>query len=161
MAKPSDNSLGAPTEGLGQNVTFAYNTGRGPGQLEIGDPGRIRAGVIGGDTVGAGATRAQGVQDRNANATLDVLMKVGESIMAPMLKQKKTEAYVAGMQRAMQGEAVTEIATEQPWYSKIFGDSDVVEGARAYGRADHREHDGRPDARASQARRSGRSEVFR
>lgn len=131
MAKPSDNSLGAPTEGLGQNVTFAYNTGRGPGQLEIGDPGRIRAGVIGGDPAG-GSTRAQGVQDPGANATLEVLMKVGESIMAPMLKQRKAEAYVAGMQRAMQGEAVTEIANEQPWYSKIFGDSDVVEGARAY-----------------------------
>jgi len=48
------------------------------------------------------------------------------------VKDKQTAAYVSGMQRAAQGEAVTDIAKDQPWYSNIFGPSDVVEGARAY-----------------------------
>lgn len=127
----SENNLGAPTEGLGQNVTFAYNIGAGVPQLEAGDPGRIRAGVIGGDTTGAGNTQGVGVQ-ATKNPTLDVLMKVGNDIIKPIMERKRTEAFVSGMQRAMQGEAVTEIAATQPWYSKIFGDSDVIEGARAY-----------------------------
>lgn len=131
MPQPSDNTLGAPTEGLGQNVTFAYSNEQGIPQLEGGDPGRIRAGVIGGP-VGVGGTKAQGVQAA-PNPTLDVLLKVGESILKPVLEKRKTEAYVSGMQRAMQGEAVTEIANSQPWYSKLFGEgTDVIEGARAY-----------------------------
>lgn len=131
MAKPSENALGAPTEGLGQNVTFAYSNEGGVPQLEIGDPGRIRAGVIGGPA-GVGGTSGRGVGDIKVDNTLGVLVKVGAAIMAPMIEQKKTENFVAGMQRAMQGEAVTDIAKSDPWYANLFGASDTVEGARAY-----------------------------
>jgi hypothetical protein len=125
----NDNTLGAPTEGLGQNVTFAFNSNAGAPQLEIGDPGRIRAGVIG--PSGGTQTRATGV-DATENPTLKLLMNVGNQIIKPIMERKRTEAVLAGMQAAAAGQAVTEIAEKQPWYSKIFGDSDVVEGARAY-----------------------------
>lgn len=131
-ANPSDNNLGAPTEGLGQNVTFAFNSNVGSPQLEAGDPGTIRAGVIGGPA-GVGATRAQGVQAPQGNPTLDALLKVGGSLLAPVIQKKKEEAFIGGMQRAMQGEAVTDIVRNEPWYSKVFGfGADTIEGARAY-----------------------------
>lgn len=131
MAQPSDNSLGAPTEGLGQKVTFAFNPDTGVPSLQLGGDGRVRGGVQGGGTVGAGNTQGVGVQ-APPNPTLDLLMKVGGAILKPYAERAKTAAFVSGMQRAMQGEAVTEIAEKQPWYSHIFGESDVVEGARAY-----------------------------
>jgi hypothetical protein len=59
-------------------------------------------------------------------------MQVAGQVLGPALKRHQTEQYVAGMQRAAQGEAIGDIAAEQPWYSRIFGDSDVVEGARVY-----------------------------
>lgn len=125
----NDNTLGAPTEGLGQNVTFAFNSGAGVPQLEIGDPGRIRAGVIG--PAGGTSTRATGV-DAVENPTLKLLTTVGNQIIKPIMERKRTEAVLSGMQAAASGMAVKEIAEQQPWYSKIFGDSDVVEGARSY-----------------------------
>lgn len=130
---PTENNLGAPTDGsLGQNVTFAFNSNVGAPQLDAGDPGTIRAGVVGGP-VGVGATRAQGVQAPQANPTLDALLKVGGAVLAPVIQRKKEEAYIGGMQRAMQGEAVTDIVKSVPWYSKVFGfDADTIEGARAY-----------------------------
>lgn len=131
MAASPDNTLGAPTDGsLGQNVTFAFNTQAGVPQLQANDGTSIRAGVIGGAS-GESQTRGVGVQ-ATANPTLDILGKVANGIIQPIIQQRKMEAYVTGMQRAMQGEAVTDIAKSEPWYSKLFGESDTVEGARAY-----------------------------
>lgn len=123
-----ENSLGAPTEGLGQNVTFAFDTSGVP-QLSL--PGR--GGVNGGVQGGIAHTSTQGTQvGMSEDPTMAALMKVGDAIMRPMMEKKKVEAYVTGMQRAMAGETIKDIAETQPWYSKLFGDSDVVEGARAY-----------------------------
>lgn len=132
MADVPDNTLGAPTEGLGQNVTFAFNPANGAPQLGGGDGTTIRAGVIGGGTAGAGATKGQGVANQAPSPGLALLTQVGDTIIGGALKQRQTEAYIQGMQRAMAGEAVTDIAKSEPWYSKLFGQSDTVEGARAY-----------------------------
>lgn len=129
---PNDNTLGAPTEGLGQRVTFSFDAKEGLPQLQVGGPTRQQTGVQGGGTAGLGQTMMSRVEAPPPNPTMDLLMKVGDAILRPKLEKARTEAFVSGMQRAMQGEAVTEIAETQPWYSKIFGDSDVVEGARAY-----------------------------
>lgn len=42
------------------------------------------------------------------------------------------ERFLQGMQVVASGKAVREVAEEQPWYTKIFGKSDVVLGAEAY-----------------------------
>lgn len=128
---PQDNTLGAPTEGLGQRVTFAFNTPQGVPHLDAGGAVGVRGGVQGGGTKGPGATRATGVQ-APPNPTMDIIMRVAEPLIKQNLQKQRATAYVNGMQRAMQGEAVADIAESQPWYSNIFGDSDVVEGARAY-----------------------------
>lgn len=127
-----DNTLGAPTEGLGQRVTFAFDPVGGLPQLELAGRGQAQGGVRGGGTVGAGGTQAPGIAKPTEDPTMAVLMQVGEKIMKPRVEQARMEAFINGMQRAMQGEAVADIAAAQPWYTKIFGDSDVVEGARAY-----------------------------
>lgn len=132
MAQP-DNALGAPTEGLGQNVTFAYSANQnGVPQLDAGGTSYIKNGIIGGGTVNPGGTQGIGVKDTPASATLGILGSMADAAIGAKLKEKRTEAYVQGMQLAMQGQAVTQIAQDQPWYSKLFGDNDVVEGARAY-----------------------------
>lgn len=118
----------------GAPASFAFNTPQGVPQLDYGnDAGQSHTGVDGGQGVGNGATQGQMQQPTStANPTLDLLMQAGSALLAPMLKQAKTSAYIQGMQRAMSGEAVTSIAADQPWYSKLFGESDVTEGARAY-----------------------------
>lgn len=131
MPQNSDNTLGAPTEGLGQRVTFAFDPNQGQSQLQLDRGGEGGSGVRGGGTVSPGATQGVGVQ-APANPTLDILMNIGGALIKPQLERAKQEAFFNGMQRAMAGEGVADIAKEQPWYSTLFGDSDVVEGARAY-----------------------------
>lgn len=125
-----ENTLGAPTEGLGQTVTFAFNPNVGVPQMSSSGLPGVQAGVQGGGV--ANVQMAQGVQGGPPDATVATLMKFGDKILNRKLEEAKAEAFVTGMQRAMTGEAVADIANEQPWYTKIFGDSDVVEGARAY-----------------------------
>jgi chemotaxis protein histidine kinase CheA len=125
----NDNTLGAPTEGLGQKVTFQFDP-KGAGQMDAGGATPLRAGVVGG---GASlTTHGNGVDAYRPDPTVALLMKVGDELLGPVLQKKRTEHFVAGMQQAMQGAAIQDIAQNQPWYTKIFGDSDTVEGARAY-----------------------------
>lgn len=127
----NDNTLGAPTEGLGQKVTFAFDPASGGvPQLELGGTSTVRAGVPGtgvqgGIVQGTGVTAAP-------NPTLDILTKFGDALIRPRLEKAKQDAFFTGMQRAVQGEAVADIAKDQPWYTTIFGEADAVEGARAY-----------------------------
>lgn len=64
-------------------------------------------------------------------ATADVLMDMGRSLLEPKIQQIQTQQYLQGAQRAAQGEALRDIVDEQPWYSRIFGPSSSVQGARA------------------------------
>lgn len=127
---PNDNLYGAPAEGLGQNVTFAFNTPRGAPVLPAAQATLSSARIIGGD-IGS-QTKGTGVAPARPNAVLETIVKLSDGVAATQIRKKQTELFFTGMQRAAHGEAVKDIAQEQPWYSKLFGDSDVVEGARAY-----------------------------
>jgi hypothetical protein len=59
-------------------------------------------------------------------------MKAGAEIIAPLVERSRNEQFVKGVQAAMGGEAAADIAKQQPWYSRIFGDTPAVAGARAY-----------------------------
>lgn len=127
----NDNILGAPTEGLGQTVTFAFDTPGGLPAAVAEQSGRFNARVQGGGAANMGRTKATGVEVGDT-PTLRALTTIAGNIIKPVMERKKQEAFFNGMQRAMQGEAVADIAAEQPWYSRLFGESDVVEGARAF-----------------------------
>jgi hypothetical protein len=130
---PQDNTLGAPTEGLGQTVTFAVNQGGGVPQLQLPDRGSARMGEVGGSATSTG--RAQQVAEAKPDPTLAALMKIGGALLAPMIKEQRQTKFMEGMQRASEGEAVKEIVDEQPWYAKVFGPTSLVDGARAYSAA--------------------------
>ena len=118
----NDNTLGAPTEGLGQTVTFGFKN-QGAQQSQGVQRGRVRAGVQG--SAATGISLAQGSKIE-ANPAVDMLMRVGAGLIDNKIKEARTNAYVSGMQRAMNGEAVEDIAAKQPAWSRVFGDSDAV-----------------------------------
>jgi hypothetical protein len=60
------------------------------------------------------------------------LMKLGGNLLAPAVKREQDAQFMQGMQRAAQEEAITEIVNEQPWYSKLFGSTSLVDGARVW-----------------------------
>jgi hypothetical protein len=125
----SDNVLGAPTEGLGQTVTFAANGGAGIPQAQ----GPQRQAVRNSFQANAGqVSQGQYVADRKPDATLGVLLKMGADILAPKLEEERTASYMQGMQQAAEGQVVADIVDEQPWYSRMFGTTPLVDGARAY-----------------------------
>lgn len=125
-----DNTLGAPTEGLGQTPTFVPQVAQDVSIGGAGDPGRSRAQVLGG--FGPGVKPAQFMASDTGSPTMRFIAKTIARTGEAYSKEAQTKDFLTGVQRAMAGEAVEDIATEQPWYSKIFGDSDVVAGARAY-----------------------------
>jgi hypothetical protein len=113
--------------------TGSPDLGGGGGSPQQGNApeGSINGGINGGGTVGAGATRAQAVRVQ-ADPTLDLIGKYADGLLDKQLQKAKTAAFVSGMQQAMQGTTIQEIADQQPWYTRIFGQSDAVEGARQF-----------------------------
>lgn len=133
MAEPSanPNALAAPAEGFGQTVSFAFDprgeppqmrpiTSRGPSVSASGVSGR------------APANTAVRIEPTPPDPTAALLMKAGEDILNKQLDQARSAEFVQGMQRAMSGEAILEVKDSVPWYAKLFGDTPVIEGARAY-----------------------------
>lgn len=131
VVQPQENTAGAPTTGLGQNVTFAFDAPGSAPQQQGGGESLMNDHVQGGDATG-NPTQASYRAPPVENPTLDLLAKFGDSFVNQKLKEAKGRAFVSGMQKAMQGEAINDIVDEQPWYSRIFGQSDAVEGARQY-----------------------------
>ena len=126
-----DNRLGAPTEGLGQNVTFAIGDSQRTPQTGAGQQGSMRM-AMGGDGRANNTASGQRVPIIQDNGVMQTLMRFGEGIIKPKLDAARNEAFVTGMQRVATGEAIKEIVDEQPWYANVFGDTPTVEGARAY-----------------------------
>lgn len=66
----------------------------------------------------------------NSNPTFDFLMKMGNQVLGKVVEQREQELFLQGAQRVAQGEALADIVEEQPWITKIFGESASVQGAR-------------------------------
>jgi len=64
--------------------------------------------------------------------TADLLFKLGGIKAQEAVAKRERELFVQGATRAAAGEAMVNIANEQPWMSRVFGDTALVEGARAY-----------------------------
>lgn len=127
---PQDNTLGAPTEGLGQTVTFAADQA-GPGAMQGLSYGQVRANSSGGNV--PLHVQAQGLRPESQDhPIMNLVAQFADAATKAEAKRNQTEAFFQGMQKAASGQAVADIANEQPWYSQIFGDTDVIEGARMY-----------------------------
>lgn len=126
----NDNTLGAPTEGLGQTVTFVAGGRQGVPQISPVARGELRVGSQGG---GAQMTaRALQVPEGKPDPTFSVLAKLGGELLKPHIEAERNASFFRGVQQAATNQAITEIVDEQPWYSKIFGSTSLVDGARAY-----------------------------
>lgn len=132
MAEPSANPnvFAAPTEGFGQTVSFAFDPrGEVPQQRPVNSQGpRVNASGVSGTQRYNPQVNVQSAPD----PTAQLLMKAGGDILAKELDAAQNAEYIAGMQRAMSGEALADVKESVPWYAKIFGDTPVIEGARAY-----------------------------
>lgn len=126
----NDNTLGAPTEGLGQTVTFASGQGAGVPQATA----MQRGGLRNNSTGGAAVRTAQALQVTapKGDTLFQTLARLGGDLIKPQLEAERTLKYVEGMQKAASGQAIEEIVNEQPFFSGLFGASSVVDGARAY-----------------------------
>lgn len=129
----NDNTMGAPTKGFGQNVTFTFDSAPGAPSLQGGDASGVgNFGVRGGAPVDPNGSQGHAVQGGPESGTFRFLSSIADNQLAEKFKQQQTAAYVGGMQQAMQGVAVKDVIDQQPWWSKLFGVADSVEGARAY-----------------------------
>lgn len=127
----NDNLFGAPTKGLGQTVTFAPEQEQGFVPTAPQAAPRLQVGVQGG-AVGVGGTRAQGLIAEGPSPLMQAMMRIGGKFVEGKIEERKTEAFVDGMQRAAAGEAVADIVKETPWWAKMLGSADPAEGARWY-----------------------------
>lgn len=125
-----DNTLGAPTEGLGQTVTFAIGGQPSVQQTQAVQRGQFRMNAQGG--VGQLTSMAQNVQKAEPDATFTVLAKLAGAAIQPKIEEARNAAYLEGMRKVQQGQALQEVKDEQPFLSQLFGATPVVEGARAY-----------------------------
>ena len=62
--------------------------------------------------------------------TLNALQAMGNAIIDPMVQRKQEELFYEGARRQIEGEALQDIVSSQPWYSKVFGPSASIQGAR-------------------------------
>lgn len=62
--------------------------------------------------------------------TLAALQSMADAVIRPAVERKQQEMYIEGARRQIEGEALQDIVEEQPWYSRIFGPSASVQGAR-------------------------------
>lgn len=127
----SEKGTGSQERGPG---TFTFTPPGGAPSAEAGPQGQavqMQGGVRGQASPGNTA-QAIRIPSSNEDRTLQALMKFGQDQIAPHLERAREEAFVRGVQKAASGQAMQEIVNEQPWYTKLFGDGPVVEGARMY-----------------------------
>lgn len=112
--------------------SFALGPGRGSNNAaQALTPTGVRVGGVGVQSPGLSAL-APGVDTRGADRTIEVITKLAGAALAPQLKEAQDRQTIMGIQKAMTGQAITEIVAEEPWFLKIFGPSASVQGARAY-----------------------------
>ena len=112
---------------------------RGPSTFSFAPPGTPQAqaneqavGTRAGNVNPQASQQALTYQSPPPDKTFEAVIGFADKAFGEKLGEIKQEQFLRGMQQAASGEALTDIVNEQPWYSKVFGDSDVVEGARQY-----------------------------
>lgn len=63
-------------------------------------------------------------------ATFSAVAGLAQSVVEPYIEREQQKRFYEGARRQLEGEALADIVDDQPWYSKIFGPSASVQGAR-------------------------------
>ena len=110
---------------------------RGPGTFTFAPPATPQAQGSNAVMAKAGYQTAQSVggltqYNEGGDKTAAAIFGFAETLLKPVAAEVAERKFLEGVQRASSGEALTEIVNTQPWYSKIFGPSSAVEGARQY-----------------------------
>ena len=110
---------------------------RGPGTFTFAPPATPQAQGSNAVMAKAGYQTAQSVggltqYNEGGDKTAAAIFGFAETLLKPVAAEVAERKFLEGVQRASSGEALTEIVNAQPWYSKIFGPSSAVEGARQY-----------------------------
>ena len=110
---------------------------RGPGTFTFAPPATPQAQGSTAVMAKAGYQTVQSVgglttYNEQGDKTAAALFGFAETMLKPVAQEVAARKFLEGQQRAASGEALTQIVNEQPWYSKIFGPSSAVEGARQY-----------------------------
>ena len=104
--------------------------GQSPQQQASG-VGELRGSVMGGGAQGVRAVRGGITQQPELDqSTLKAFQALSDSIIDPYIERRQQQEYMEGARRQIEGEALKDIVDSQPWYSKIFGPSASVSGAR-------------------------------
>lgn len=110
---------------------------RGPGTFTFAPPATPQAQGSNAVMAKAGYQTAPSVggltqYNEGGDKTAAAIFGFAETLLKPVAAEVAERKFLEGVQRASTGEALTEIVNTQPWYSKIFGPSSAVEGARQY-----------------------------
>lgn len=104
--------------------------GRTPEQ-QVRAASELRGGVLGGGATAPRPIRGGITQQANVDtSTLNAFRALSDAIIDPLIEQRQQEEYLEGARRQIEGEALKDIVDTQPWYSRIFGPSASVQGAR-------------------------------
>lgn len=100
----------------------------------IGIPAAVQAGIVGSPSVSRGQAPVGqfNQQVSNTESTVRALSKMGRDIMEPLIEKEQTGQFWEGVKRVAEGTALDEILKDEPWFTQIFGNSSLVDGARAY-----------------------------
>ena len=110
---------------------------RGPSTFTFAPPATPQAQGSNAVMAKAGYQTAQAVgglaeYNEGGDKTAAAIFGFAETLLKPVAAEVAERKFLEGVQRASSGEALTDIVNTQPWYSKIFGPSSAVEGARQY-----------------------------
>lgn len=123
------NTQGAPTTGLGQNVTFVGDPVTGAPVMSRLDEAEVN--VLGSQPRRQAAGEYRQANFQEVDSITSAFTNLG-SALANKVKEKEQESFVRGAMDAAQGKTVEQIADEQPWYANLFGPSSAELGAKAY-----------------------------